>query len=352
MWSIKLCQALEKPETTHVRELVTVTEDSMCGASALLEDGRIVLSEDGLTQEALDRLPESALFRENMNPRPSIVVCGAGSVGQCVIRLARFLKWNVTAIDDRLDFCRLAEAAGADRTVLNDYETALSEDALYGKRNAFVIMTRGHRYDHACLQSIFSREECPAYIGMMSSRARAARMRQMLKEDGFSDRSVQALHAPVGLAIGSQTPEEIALSIIAQIMQERSGQANDAGAEQADPNVVAAVLEVLEHGRHPAVLATIVRCQGSTPRKAGARMLIRRGQPPVGTIGGGCMEAEVIREAEDLLLEAAAGVSARPVRVDLTGRSGRSADMLCGGAMDVLLQTIVPSVLREAPSSV
>ena len=285
-------------------------------------------------------LPTQMLFREKLGHPKHLVVCGAGYVGQGVIRLGRFLGWRVTAIDDRIDFCRLAEKAGADETIADDFTAALRSEAIsYDLDTYFVVVTRGHRFDRECLLEIMRHET--GYVGMMGSRARSARMKQTLLEEGLPEEMQQRLHAPIGLKIGAQTPEEIAISIVSEILAVRPDTARNQIPED--------VLEgIASGGEGRQVLATIVSRRGSTPRQAGTRMLIRRDRTTAGTIGGGCMEAEVIREALQLMAESRLERStadtcpykAEIFQVDLTGRTGAQADMLCGGAMDVLLEVL------------
>lgn len=284
--------------------------------------------------------PPQMLFREKLGHTKHLVVCGAGYVGQGVIRLGRFLGWKVTAIDDRIDFCRLAEKAGADETIADDFTAALRSEAIsYDLDTYFVVVTRGHRFDRECLLEIMKHET--GYVGMMGSRARSARMKQTLLEEGIPEEMQQRLHAPIGLKIGAQTPEEIAISIVSEILAVRP----DTARNQIPEDVLEGIASG-DEGRQ--VLATIVSRRGSTPRQAGTRMLIRRDRTTAGTIGGGCMEAEVIREALQLMAESRLERSsadtcpykAEIFQVDLTGRTGAQADMLCGGAMDVLLEVL------------
>ena len=367
---------LSELRTDRDQELVTVTGGEKTGWKLLLTDGKpaAVFAADGsgaangAVEHAADRdaadvtaehaadsdaangaaehaadilaLPPQMLFWEKLGHPKHLVVCGAGYVGQGVIRLGRFLGWKVTAIDDRIDFCRLAEKAGADETIADDFTAALRSEAIsYDLDTYFVVVTRGHRFDRECLLEIMRHET--GYVGMMGSRARSARMKQTLLEEGIPEEMQQRLHAPIGLKIGAQTPEEIAISIVSEILAVRPDTARNQIPED--------VLEgIASGGEGRQVLATIVSRRGSTPRQAGTRMLIRRDRTTAGTIGGGCMEAEVIREALQLMAESrlerstadSCPYKAEIFQVDLTGRTGAQADMLCGGAMDVLLEVL------------
>ena len=84
----------------------------------------------------------------------------------------------------------------------------------------FVCMTRGHRFDQECLLEIFKKSH--AYIGMMGSKKRSFLVKKDLVEAGFAPELVESLHAPIGLPIGAQTPAEIALSVMSEIVKVRS----------------------------------------------------------------------------------------------------------------------------------
>ena len=150
---------LSELHTDRDQELVTVISGEKTGWKLLLTDGKpaAVFAADGsgaADEAAADilTLPQQMLFREKLGHPKHLVVCGAGYVGQGVIRLGRFLGWRVTTIDDRIDFCRLAEKAGADETIADDFTDALGAASIsYDPDTYFVVVTRGHRFDRECL---------------------------------------------------------------------------------------------------------------------------------------------------------------------------------------------------------
>lgn len=319
-------------------ELVTVTDGREAGSKLLLTDGKIsafwIRSGGRRADDLLKETSEESLFREKMGHRKTLVVCGAGYVGQDVIKLGRFLGFRVISIDDRLDFSAAARRAGADPAMAEDFAAALSSGVIpYDEDTFFVVVTRGHRFDRECLLEIMKHDS--GYIGMMGSRARSARMRQTLLEEGVAPDRADRLHAPIGLKIGAQTPEEIAVSIMAEIIDEKQKK----GIRHTFPPDILERIEGTEPGK--CVMATIVGRRGSVPREAGTRMLVGRDRKTTGTIGGGCMEAEVISEAMMLMASSVGeGTDTELFSVDLTGRTGKNADMLCGGAMDLLLEIL------------
>ena len=149
----------------------------------------------------------------------------------------------------------------------------------------------------------------------MGSRGRAALVRRQLLEAGLDSQRIGALCAPIGLSIGAQTAAEIALSILAEIVQ-------------------------VKNARTPAVLATIVARHGSTPRDVGAKMLILPDGSTVGSVGGGIMEHYTVQAARKMLAQAAPALQCLQLSAD--GKNEDAAIAACGGSMEVLLQTLCP----------
>lgn len=155
-----------------------------------------------------------------------------------------------------------------------------------------MVVTRAHSCDVQCLTAILQKPA--AYVGMMGSRGRAALVRRQLTEAGLDPARVEQLRAPIGLAIGAKTAEEIALSILAQIVQVKSTRSLTEGFPPA-------ILEAFRALQTPAVLATIVSRHGSTPREVGSKMLVLPEGRAVGSVGGGIMEYRIQQLAGKML---------------------------------------------------
>ena len=171
---------------------------------------------------------------------------------------------------------------------------------------------------------------------MLGSRGRAAEVRRQLLEVGLDSQRIDALCAPIGLAIGAQTAEEIALSILAQIVQVKNARPQTEG-------YLIALLDAMvqaEKAHTPAVLATIIARHGSTPRDVGAKMLILPDGNTVGSVGGGIMEHYTVQAAQKLLAQAAHTLQCLQLSAD--GKNEDAAIAACGGSMEVLLQTLCP----------
>lgn len=155
------------------------------------------------------------LFLEPVLPEPEVVVLGGGHVGQQVAVLAKFAGFNVSVVDDRPDFANRELFPTADRIVCNNFASALQEISITPS-TYIVIVTRGHRYDYECLREVIASPA--AYIGMIGSRRRVQGVKERLLAEGVAPELLERLHAPIGLAIGAETPAEIAVSIIAEII--------------------------------------------------------------------------------------------------------------------------------------
>ncbi|HCI74426.1 MAG TPA: xanthine dehydrogenase [Lachnospiraceae bacterium] len=318
------------PEKEH--ELATVTGGIHAGTHVLSTRGQVVWCSDPELAALPGDVKTEDLFRERLTHPLRLFVCGCGFVGQAVIRLAAFLGWETCAIDDREEFTQAAREAGAHRVICSPFGAALSQISA-DEGTCFVIVTREHKYDRECLEVILRHPF--GYAGMMGSHHRAAMMRQSLQEEGICKEKIEQIHTPVGLAIHAQTPEEIAVSIVAQIIQEKE---NFAGGSAFSRELETAIRTLcVSDGQ--AMLAVITSRKGSTPRKPGARMLIYPDGSTVGTIGGGLMEAEVIRRAVGYLAQPS-GFQPCSITIDLTGKTDQYADMACGGVTQVFLEML------------
>jgi xanthine dehydrogenase accessory factor len=302
------------------------------------DDGFFAEHKNEALNAAAGRLTEiggARVFAEVLGNGPELVICGAGHVSMPVITIAKMTGFHVTAIDDREQFVRNAVERGADRGLCMSFSEALSQIP-GGSDTYFVIVTRGHMSDAECLLSIVKKPY--AYIGMIGSRRKIGMVREALTEANVPQNVIDSVHMPIGLPIGAETPEEIAVSIMAEIIEFKSDKRRSCG-------IPADLIEALAaEGRGPAVLATIISKRGSSPRAAGTRMLVEKNGRITGTIGGGCAEATVINYAKEVL-EGICGegkineaVSPVIMDVDMTGKDIAESGMICGGVIKVMIE--------------
>jgi len=160
------------------------------------------------------------VFVEPILPAPIVVVLGAGHVGKAVAHLAKWLGFRVALSDDRPEFCTRESNPDADEF----YPLPMAELPLHlniTRQTALVLTTRGNNMDIAGLPALL--ESQAGYIGVIGSRKRWMETVKKLNEIGISDEQLKRVHSPIGLGIGAETPEEIAVSIMAEVLMLRGG---------------------------------------------------------------------------------------------------------------------------------
>ncbi len=185
---------------------------------------------------------ECPVLLEWIKPTGTVYMFGAGHVGVWVARFASFLDFKVIVLDDRSEFASSVKIPEADEIiVLDSYGGALS-DLPIDDDSYLIIVTRGHAYDKAVLEQAL---RTPArYIGMIGSRRKTAVVFQTLLKEGFSEEDFRRVHSPIGLHIGGETPQELAVAIIAEMIQTRSGigrRREQAGTRQPDLDLASTV---------------------------------------------------------------------------------------------------------------
>jgi xanthine dehydrogenase accessory factor len=158
------------------------------------------------------------VYIEPIIPDPHLVILGAGHVGKALSRVARFSGFKVTVADDRGEYANRDKIPDANNTVVSNFESVFVKVPV-DKNTFLVIATRGHNHDLDALKAALKTEA--GYIGLLGSKRKKALLFKTLKDEGFSQTDIDRVIIPVGLPIGSVTPEEIAISIMAQIIKYR-----------------------------------------------------------------------------------------------------------------------------------
>jgi xanthine dehydrogenase accessory factor len=149
-----------------------------------------------------------------------LVIVGAGHVGLALARFAELLGFGVTVLDDRPEFANRERFPMADEVRCGDAGAEL--DALPIDSSTYVVLvSRGHRQDEDALRHVVARGA--AYVGMIGSKRRTQTVLQHLLSEGYDRAAIESVSTPVGLDIGAETPEEIALSILAEMVMLRRG---------------------------------------------------------------------------------------------------------------------------------
>lgn len=162
---------------------------------------------------------DEGLLYEPVSLGDRAIVFGGGHVSQKLVPLLHFVDFRCVVLEDRAAFADPALFPDAAEVVLGDFSD-IGASLSIGPGDFAVVMTRGHQADYAILRQLLRTEA--RYIGCIGSRHKIALTRGRLLEDGFSAADCARVHTPIGLPIGAQTPEEIAVSVAAELIQCRA----------------------------------------------------------------------------------------------------------------------------------
>jgi xanthine dehydrogenase accessory factor len=186
--------ALEDERSTLLSLELSKENDSMCGGTA-------------------------KVYIEPILPNPELIVVGAGHIGQALAVFAKPLGFRMVLLDSRVEYLELAkEKLDGIKAVLIDYADPF-QGVDVGPSSCIVVSTFGHTHD---FNVVLAALKTPArYIGLVGSKSKRAALFDLLQERGFSKEDIARIRTPVGLPIGAVTPQEIAISILAEIIQLR-----------------------------------------------------------------------------------------------------------------------------------
>lgn len=179
---------------------------------------------DGGTKEAIG--PASMkregvdVFIELLEGAPELLIFGAGHVGQALYRVAKILGFRVVVVDDRATFANRERYPEADEILCGVFAEVMANHPI--TLNTYIVaVTRGHKMDEVSLRLVAN--SLARYIGMIGSKRRVSTVLAHMARDGFSQEVLRRIYTPIGLDIGAETPEEIAVSIMAEIIKVRRG---------------------------------------------------------------------------------------------------------------------------------
>lgn len=257
----------------------------------------------------------SMIQEEWFAPKPVLFICGGGHVAKELAELATRIGYRVRIMEPRPEFADSERFPNAEEVICDSFEN-LKDHLVPG--GFYVVVTSGHKDDYLCVRTILDSQY--RYLGMIGSRGKVAKTVGRLSQEGITDEQIQSIHAPIGLPIGAVTPGEIAVSILAQIIQEKNCISSS--------SVSAELLESSQSG----VLCIITEKNGSAPRGVGSMMLVTQdGQ--IDTIGGGPIEHAVI-------LDARKDPSVCIRHYELGSQESAKLGMICGGTCSVLFLPI------------
>jgi len=155
---------------------------------------------------------------EDLVQSPTAILCGAGHLSFFLARYARSVHFRVIVCDDRSEYANAERFPDADEIVVKDFERVF-DGMQVDDRSYIVIVTRGHKCDEIVLERALKTRA--RYIGMIGSRRKTRLILEKLRARGVPQKSLDRVYSPVGLAIGAVTPEEIALSIVCELVKIR-----------------------------------------------------------------------------------------------------------------------------------
>ena len=192
------------------------------------------LSDDFAQETGLICGGQMDVYIEPIEPSPELYVVGAGHVGLHLARLAHDVGFQVHVVDDREKFANAERFPSAAEIVVDDIPSWLTRSSI--PPHAYVvIVTRGHTNDLDALRALAPRDL--RYLGLIGSRAKVARIYDALVAEQMPAELLERVHAPIGLDIGAVTPQEIAVSILAELVAVKHGRTHPAAMRWTPPSI-------------------------------------------------------------------------------------------------------------------
>jgi xanthine dehydrogenase accessory factor len=163
---------------------------------------------------------EARVLIEVLLPKPTLLIAGAGHVGQPLAQFGQQLGFRIVVADDRAEFANTDRFPGADELIVGPF-AELGQRFVPSPRTYVVIATRGHEFDEVVLKQVVNSPA--AYIGMIGSRNKVRSVFDTLMAAGVNKDRLARVYAPIGLRTGGQTPAEIAVSVLAEIIAVQHG---------------------------------------------------------------------------------------------------------------------------------
>jgi xanthine dehydrogenase accessory factor len=166
-------------------------------------------------------------FVETVARSPMVIIFGAGHLSQYIARYAKSVHFRVAVCDDRREYANRQRFPDADEVIVEDFGCVLDSVRVDGD-SYVVIVTRGHKCDQMVLEQVVKTDT--RYIGMIGSRRKTLTILERLSQKGISANLLNKVYSPIGISIGAVTPEEIALSVVCELVKiRRLGHAADVG---------------------------------------------------------------------------------------------------------------------------
>lgn len=203
-------------ETEVIKESLKRLSENSSGMKEYILSDNPEIKTEGLSVVPMKCSGKVAIFYEVYKGLSTVYIFGGGHVGNALLYYLSPLKYHTVLIDNRKEFANSEKNPNAKEIILKDYPEYANE---FKPDKSFyaVILTHEHKFDYQILKALYERDLEFKYIGVIASRSKAASMIDNLKKDLGEDIDLSRLHTPVGLKIGGNTAEEIALAIVAEI---------------------------------------------------------------------------------------------------------------------------------------
>ena len=208
-----------RPEVPPGRKVIVLADGSLEGSLGIEPlDTKV----SGLALDALKNKKRQLVeigngiqaFFDILSSGAHLVICGAGHIAVPLAKIARSIGFRVTVLDDRSDFANPLRFPDCE-VIAEDFALALREMS-FGPTTYVVVITRGHVHDVDCLTAILGKKL--AYVGMIGSRRRVRIVLEILEKEGIALEHLKKVFTPIGLPIGAESPEEIAISIVSELV--------------------------------------------------------------------------------------------------------------------------------------
>lgn len=219
---VTLFSLQDKRDPQYGTCLLLKADGGIIDHAPVLKDVLMADANDALTNQTssfknyISESQNLTAFIEVIEPPVSVIIIGAGNDVMPLVDMADILGWETTVIDGRANYAKKERFASACQVLVSKPEQVL-EQIVIDERTVFLLMTHNYNYDMSMLRQLLQKNIL--YIGMLGPKKKRERMLNELKDEGlsFTEQQLAILHSPVGLDIGAETAEEIALSILAEI---------------------------------------------------------------------------------------------------------------------------------------
>ena len=214
---ISVISLKKSPEKIFLKSVDQINATSNINFSPeIVESIKRVVDKEQLAKKTLEDGVE--IFIEAISEQPMVFIFGAGHLSYYISRYAKSLNFRVAVCDDRAEFANKQRFPEADNIIIDDFENVF-EELNISKNSYIVIVTEGHKCDEIVLENALKTNA--KYIGMIGSKRKTSTILKKLNEKGIPQETLKRVYSPIGISIGAVTPEEIALSIVCELVKIR-----------------------------------------------------------------------------------------------------------------------------------